>query len=68
MDKINRNKTGPQKGTPSGKGLCKGAILQRFDPGRVFKGLVVAKRCCSADSISNTFIGPIYGYKNFSPD
>ena len=35
--------TGSQKGKPDGMGLRKGAILQPFGLGRVFKGLDVAK-------------------------
>ena len=35
--------------------LRKGAILQLSGPGRVFKGLGLAKRYCSTNSIGNTF-------------
>ena len=48
--------TGPQKGTPDGMGLRKGAVLQQSDPRREFKGLSVAKRYCSLDQIGDTFV------------
>ena len=35
--------------------LHKGAVLQPLGPGRVFKGLGVAKRYCSIDSIGDRF-------------
>ena len=37
-------------------GLHKGAIMQQFSARRVFKGLGVAKRYCSTDLISDTFV------------
>ena len=36
--------------------LHKGAILQQFAEQRVFKGLGVAKRYCTIDSIGDTFM------------
>ena len=36
-------------------GLHKGAVLQPFDHGRVFKGLGIAKRYCRMDSIGDMF-------------
>ena len=56
MDKTNQTKTGPQKGTPSGKGLRKGAVPQHPGPGRAFQGLGVAKRYCRRDSIGDSFV------------
>ena len=41
---------------PSDGGVHKGAISQSSGLGRAFKGLGVAKRYCSRDSIGNTFV------------
>ena len=40
----------------SGKGLHKGAVLQHSGPERAFKGLGIAKRCCSIDLIGDIFV------------
>ena len=44
------------KGNCNGGGLHKGTVLQRSGPGRVFKGLGVAKRYCKTNVISDTFM------------
>ena len=52
MDKINRTKTDPEQDNH----LHKGAILQPFDHGRVFKGLGIAKWYCRRDLIGDSFV------------
>ena len=51
-----RTSTHPKKRPASVAELRKGAILQRSDPRRFFKGLGVAKWYCSIDSIGDTFV------------
>ena len=46
-----------QRGRESTRtGLHKGAVLQQSGPGRVFKGLGVAKRYCGRGSIGDSFV------------
>ena len=56
MDKINRIQNRKKTTTNNEERLRKGAILQPARPGRAFKGLGVAKRCCRRDSISDNFV------------
>ena len=41
--------------------------MQLSGAGRVFKGLSVAKRYCTVDSIGDTFVQRLVGSANISP-
>ena len=54
MDKSTGSKPDPE-GNPQREGLRKGAVLQLCGPEQSSKGLGVAKRYCSIDSIGDRF-------------